>query len=94
MQYSYIIHSASIDKYYTGHTPNLVNRLDQHNTHYFSRGFTKSAEDWKIVLTKNCSNKQNAMYLERFIKRMKSRKFIQKVIVEPKIIDEILMKKK
>jgi putative endonuclease len=39
-------------------------------------------------------SKENAVYLEGFIKRMKSRIFIEKVINDPTILEQILSKRK
>ena len=93
MHYLYIIYSRSIDKYYVGETPDIKNRVEQHNKHYFKKGFTKSAEDWEIVLSKKCTSKNDAVYIEKFIKRMKSRKFIEKILKNDSILDDILSKK-
>ena len=41
--------------------------------------FTKIANDWEVKLLLNCDNKENAKYLEAFIKRMKSKKFIKTI---------------
>ncbi|WP_299435284.1 GIY-YIG nuclease family protein [uncultured Maribacter sp.] len=93
MHYLYIIYSATLDKYYTGESTKPLVRLEQHNSHYFKKGFTNAANDWKIVLTKKCNSKTDAIYLEKFIKRMKSSKFIKKIILNPKILEDILNKK-
>ncbi len=90
----YIIYSKNIDKYYVGESPNVLNRLEQHNNHYFKTNFTKVATDWKLMLSYSCKCKEDALYLERFIKRMKSRKFINKVIENQLILDDILQKRK
>jgi len=58
--------------------PDIINRLDQHNTHYFKRAFTKAAKDLEIIISMEYSNKADANYLEKFIKQMKSKKFLQK----------------
>jgi len=93
MHYLYIIHSKSIDRYYVGESPDVINRLDQHNSHYFKKGYTKAANDWEIALSRECNSKEEAIFLEKFIKRMKSRKIIEKIIRKPEILDEILSKK-
>ena len=93
MHYLYILYSKSVSRYYVGETSDIDNRLSQHNAHYFYKSFTKSAEDWEVVLSKKCSTKADSVYLERFIKRMKSSKFIEKIIEDRKILDEILLKK-
>ena len=86
----YIIYSSSVNKYYVGETHNTVGRLIKHNAHSYGNSFTKIASDWNYVLIMECQSKQDAIYLERFIKRMKSRKFIEKVIKNQKILKDIL----
>ncbi|MBJ2173935.1 GIY-YIG nuclease family protein [Aureibaculum sp. A20] len=91
--YLYIIYSNSIDKYYVGETNNLKERLIKHNEHLYKKSFTKIASDWNYALTMECQNRQDAVSLEKFIKRMKSKKFIQKIILKPDILKVILDKK-
>ncbi|MCF6306512.1 MAG: GIY-YIG nuclease family protein [Flavobacteriaceae bacterium] len=93
MHFIYILHSSSLNKYYVGETPNVEIRLQQHNNHYFKTNFTKNANDWNLKLSYQCSNKQKAVFLEKFIKRMKSKVFIEKVIQYPTILSDILTKK-
>jgi len=59
----------------------------------FNKSFTKAASDWRIQLTYSCISIEDAKYLERFLKRLKSRKFIMKVIENPSILDDIIIKK-
>ncbi|MGG7034698.1 MAG: GIY-YIG nuclease family protein [Flavobacterium sp.] len=92
MHYLYIIYSKTADKFYIGETQNLEERLQKHNEHLYNNSFTKIASDWKLVLQFNCINRDNALFLEQFIKRMKSRKFIEKIISQPNILNEILTK--
>jgi len=92
MHYLYIIYSEKLNKYYTGESPDLEQRLKQHNSHYFSNNFTKTAEDWRFKLKFPTSSRQEAILLERFIKKMKSKKIIEKIIANPSIPDEILDK--
>ncbi|MCZ8169159.1 GIY-YIG nuclease family protein [Flavobacterium sp.] len=82
------------DIYYVGETQNLDLRLSQHNTHTFTKGFTKAAEDWEVVLTYQNSSRTTILKLERFIKKMKSRVFIQKLIQNPELIDKLIFDKK
>jgi putative endonuclease len=92
VHYLYILYSRKLRRYYVGETPDLEHRFLQHQDHYFKKNFTRSAEDWKIVLSKVVASKEKALLLERFIKRMKSKKFIEKVITLPEIVDDILAK--
>lgn len=72
----------------------MEERLLKHQNHYYSNSFTKIANDWKIVLTFNCKDKNEAIYLENFIKRMKSKTFNEKIIANPSILKDILSKRK
>jgi len=67
-------------------------RLYKHNNHIYKGAFTRITDDWKIVLLKNCENRKEAQFLEKFIKRMKSKQFILKIIDNPNILDDILNK--
>lgn len=93
MHYLYILCSKKIDKFYIGESPDILNRLAQHNSHYFDKAFTKAAEDCEIVLSFQCDNKADAIYLEKFIKRMKSKKFIDKITFDKTFLIDILSKK-
>jgi putative endonuclease len=94
MHYLYIIYSDSSQKFYIGETNNMEDRVSKHQNHFYSNSFTKIADDWRIVLTFNCIDKEEAIYLENFIKRMKSKTFNNKIINDPSILKDILSKRK
>ena len=71
----YILHSLSINKFYTGYSslaPHL--RLAYHLTKH--NGFTAKAKDWIIVYTQNCDSKVSAMALECKIKKRGASRFL------------------
>ena len=78
MHYLYILFSASLNKYYIGHTSNLEERLQKHLSDH--NGFTAKAKDWTIVYTETFGEKQSAAVREKQIKLWKSRKMIEKLI--------------
>jgi len=94
MHFIYILFSEKLNRYYVGETSNPdtsgENRFAQHNQHYFTSNFTKSAEDWTPKLTFRCKNRTEALFLEKFIKKMKSKVFIKKIIKNPLILLDIL----
>ena len=90
MYYLYIIFSKSADKYYVGSTHELAQRLIKHNEHNYQNAFSKIATDWEYSLSFQCDTKIQAHFLERFIKRMKSKKFIEKICANPQILQSIL----
>ena len=92
MHYLYILHSTTADKYYVGETHSIEERLFKHNRHLYDGSYTKIANDWQIVLTFECVSKTQALGLEKFIKKMKSKVFIQKLTDKPEILNEIIIK--
>ena len=74
----YIIYSKIKDRYYTGQTDNLEQRLLSHN--YGRSKYTRIADDWIVVYTETFQNRQEAIQRENEIKKKKSRKYIQYLI--------------
>lgn len=77
-----------------GETSDIAFKLNLHNQHAFQNSYPKMASDWELVISFECPTKAGAVYLERFIKRMKSKKFIKKVVFDTPILSSILTKKK
>jgi putative endonuclease len=74
----YILFSFKLNKYYVGSTPDIERRLKEHN-----RGkekFTKTGLPWKLVYVEKFENLTEARGREHYIKKMKSRKFIENLI--------------
>ncbi|MFN2261838.1 MAG: GIY-YIG nuclease family protein [Psychroflexus sp.] len=94
MHFVYIIYSKAVDKFYVGETPDVENRVKLHNDHYFEDAYTKIAQDWELVLKFECRNRSEAIFIEKFIKRMKSKEFIKKIIKNPTILSDIMVKHK
>jgi putative endonuclease len=81
MSYLYIIYSNKIDRFYIGITSeNVADRIIKHNSSAYGRHFTSAANDWEIKLYIACENYSIARKMELYIKRMKSRVFINKII--------------
>ena len=80
MFYIYILYSESANRYYIGHTNDPERRLIEHNT---SDGikFTTKFRPWILLLSFEVSNvRGDAIKMERFIKKQKSRIFIRKLL--------------
>jgi len=79
MYYTYILYSESRDQYYTGYTSvGVEQRLYRHNNGAVPS--TKSGVPWHIKYCRGFETKTEAIQWENFIKRQKSRKFIEKLI--------------
>ncbi|HTF05557.1 MAG TPA: GIY-YIG nuclease family protein [Bacteroidia bacterium] len=76
--YVYILYSKSKDKYYTGQTQNLSERLTFHESGMSP--YTSSAQDWMLVYSEEFSTRSEAIKRENEIKRKKSRKYIEWMI--------------
>ncbi len=74
----YILYSEKLDRYYTGSTGNLDDRLRRHDAG--SSLATKAGVPWQLVYTEDFETKLEAVRRELYIKRMKSRKFIKALI--------------
>lgn len=89
----YILHSKLTNAYYTGETHNVEKRILKHNNHSYQNSFTKTTDDWELIMVFECIDRSESLYLESFIKRMKSKVFIEKIIANPEILKDILSKR-
>ncbi|MCB2194933.1 MAG: GIY-YIG nuclease family protein [Bacteroidetes bacterium] len=78
--YFYILYSETLDRYYIGHTSDLEDRLEKHNSNH--KGFTGKANDWKVFYSERFLSKELAYTREREVKKWKSRKKLIKMIIE------------
>ena len=90
----YILFSPKANLFYTGFTTETIEtRLDRHLNHYYSNKFTsRIADDWVIYLTINCSSIKQALSIEKHIKKMKSKVYIQNLKRYPTIIEKLIQK--
>jgi putative endonuclease len=77
--FMYILHSQSYDRYYVGMTSDLEERLILHNGNHI--GYTGKYSDWRIVYSEEFAIKSEAYARERAVKKWKSRKMIERLIV-------------
>ncbi|MFW5872631.1 MAG: GIY-YIG nuclease family protein [bacterium] len=76
--YTYILYSESLNRYYIGSSENPEKRLERHNAR--ATVSTRGGRPWKVVYKEQYDSRKEAISRENFIKRMKSRKFIQSLI--------------
>jgi putative endonuclease len=77
MYKTYILYSAKISKYYTGQTENIDRRLEEHN-----RGKTlgmAKGMPWDILFLKEFSTRQEALKLEKFIKKRGAARYLKDI---------------
>ena len=78
MFYAYILKSEKSGRYYIGHTENIEARLQRHNTGQVKA--TKNKGPWVLMSYETFDTKAEANSRELYIKSMKSRVFIEKLI--------------
>ncbi len=78
MFYVYILRSLSNNKLYTGHTNNLENRINAHNTG--KSKYTKGRGPWKLMYFEEFESRGEAMKREKFLKTGKGRELLSKII--------------
>ena len=79
MFYLYIIYSASANKYYVGHSVDPWKRLIEHNTSPFT-SYTAKYRPWMLKAVFQCgTTKAEAMQIEKFVKKQKSRNLLEQL---------------
>lgn len=85
MYYSYILYSSSTKKLYTGYTPDIKYRLEQHNAG--QNQSTKHGIPWRLVWYAGFESKKMAIDFEQYLKSGSGKAFLYK-----RFIDEALKK--
>jgi len=78
MFYLYIIQSIKDGSYYIGSTESIVKRLNEHN--FGNTRYTKNKRPWKLVYQDEYMTRSEAVIREKYLKRMKSKKYIENLI--------------
>jgi len=87
----YILYNLSADKYYIGFTQeSVIERLEKHNSGFYNNSYTSGISgNWEIYLLIQCASASQALKIERHIKAMKSKKYIQNLKIYPEIIEKL-----
>ena len=76
----YILFSEKLNKFYIGACIDIERRLYEHNIGHSK--FTASGVPWMLKYTEEFETLQEAKKRELYIKKMKSRKYIEDLIVK------------
>ena len=76
--FTYIIYSPSLDKYYIEYTHDPTLRIYRHNDGWSKS--TNSGIPWILLYYEEFDTKSEAIKRENYIKKMKSREYIEKLI--------------
>src|SRR5215471_18623082 len=75
----YFLYSSSLDKYYVGQSADVNERVLFHNSS-LNNIWTKRGKPWLLIACFEFPSKRDALIAERFVKKQKSRKTIEKII--------------
>ena len=85
----YILYSQKLDKFYTGYSNDFANRLSFHNDLDRNGIWTRKGIPWvEYFKITNLTEKQ-ARGIESYIKRMKSKKYIENLASYPEMIEPL-----
>ena len=76
--YIYILYSQSKDRYYTGYSSDPEERVSEHNAGATTS--TRPGIPWILVFKEECTDRSAAIRRENEIKKMKSRKYIERLM--------------
>ena len=85
----YILYSEKLNRFYVGTTDDIARRIEEHNNAFYSSSFTVNGIPWILKLSFECQSSEKAYKIERFIKKMKSKVFIEKIIANDTILKDI-----
>ena len=88
MHFIYIIYTTALDKYYVGESINPIERVAQHNNGFYKGSSTSYTKDWDLKLSLPVAKKEDAVKIESYIKSMKSKSFIIKLISDHAFLKE------
>ena len=78
MFYVYILQSQLDQSFYIGYTSNIENRITYHNKG--KSRYTRKKIPWVLVYKEEYNSKREALIREKFIKKQKSRMYIEELI--------------
>jgi putative endonuclease len=87
--YIYILFSVELNRYYVGSSSDPWKRHLEHISNSIEK-YTGRAKDWKLLIVYSVENKSVAISVERFIKKQKSRKLIERLCQEDFVGEKIL----
>ena len=91
MHQVYILFSKKLNRFYIGYTSDLETRMEFHRNSETSK-FTHNASDWEIFFEIDCENKNQGLAIEKHIKSMKSKIYIENLTKYPEMIEKLKLK--
>jgi putative endonuclease len=68
----------------------LSERLFKHNSGFYDKTYSAFTSDWDLFLRIDCISVNQAIQIEKHIKRMKSKVYIENLKKYPEMVDKLL----
>lgn len=86
----YVLHSDKLGRFYIGSCKEFQFRFEDHLKRVYARSYTSTTDDWQLfLLLKNLSYGQ-ARSIESYIKKMKSKVYIQNLAKYPDMVTKLI----
>lgn len=85
----YILYSSTLDKYYIGSCKEIISRINDHLSKYFPDAYTAKVSDWVIFFQIDGLAYSQARKVEMYIKKMKSRVYVQNLRKYPELAEKL-----
>jgi putative endonuclease len=85
----YILFSSKLNRFYIGTTDDVNKRLEQHNSVFYHDAFSAKGIPWNLFLTINGLHSKQALNIEKHIKAMKSKTYINNLLKYPELIEKL-----
>ncbi|WP_221418107.1 GIY-YIG nuclease family protein, partial [Fulvivirga kasyanovii] len=84
----YILYSEKLSKFYIGYSSNVLSRQDYHNSEA-NVIWTSKGKPWQAYFVISDLSESQAIRIEKHIKKMKSRKYIENLKKYPEIVEKL-----
>ncbi len=82
----YVLYSKTIDGYYVGSCIEFLSRFQEHLNKTYENAYTRKASDWKLYFLLENLEYAQARKIEKHIKLMKSRTYIENLKKYPEMV--------
>ena len=90
----YILYSKILNQYYIGSCKDVNLRFKEHLDKRYPNSFTAKVDDWILFYKITDLNSTQALKIEKHIKKMKSKTYIENIAKYPSIIEKLKLRYK
>lgn len=76
----YVIYNSKCKKTYTGQTESIVERIRQHNDHYYKSFTSRFPGKWVLIYKESAATRSDAIKREKQLKSGNGRKYVKQFI--------------